>query len=996
MAKVAALFTILFFYHTASAQDELFKVTGQVVDPSGIPLPGVNILVKGTNLGTISNADGNFGLALPANNRILIFSFIGYKKQEMDVSSASTSLTVTMEEDVQTLEGVVITGYNVEKNRTEIVGSLDQISSEELVVERPEESFEKLLAGRIAGVTISNTGGGEAGLPVSVRIRGQGTLPSLGTSRRSSSSEPLYILDGVPLYDITEGVGSNVTAREQRLNPLASLNPSDIESITVLKDASASAIYGANAANGVILITTKDGRTGGLKVEARVAHGLSEAINNVKLLNSEQYVELYRETLLNSGFTEEEAIERAGSAEVYTDWENITIRTAQNTNANLSLSGGSESVRMRLSMNYLDNETISEGNSFMKMGSRTALNFNFSEKFKADFNGGFTLVRKESLGGFFDQNFPPNISPYNADGSFNNSGFFETRPNPLATLEQNDNNHKSFATTNSVRLSYKPAASIQLRGLIGLDYYQNRHTIFLSGLNASGRNFGGRLSILDRQNFKWITNLTARWGTTLRNNHNLSALAGFEAQEQVTDLIRGSASGFPYDDLRILQVAENRESYSDNEVVTSISYFGELSYDFKQKFFISLNTRNDASSVFGGDVRRAFFASAGLSYNFHEEEFIKNISWIDLFKLRTSYGSTGNSRIGSYAARGLYGIDERFSYNGDPGIYPTTPANPDLTWERNLKFNTGLDIGLFDRMGLVIEYYRNDIKDAIAQIDVPYESGFTSGDVNAADFRNQGIELTLSYDIRRGENFNWTADFNLATNRNEITAVKLKQFDFNPNTGTGYRIGEDVRNIYGAFYTGVDPETGVALFLLNDGSLDSLYRVANDPEHIRRIGTTNPTLFGGFTNTLIYKNWQLSIITSYSFGADVLVSNFYETDGRQISFLNQSVNQLDRWQNPGDITNTPRLSLENEPYRLTNRYLYDDDFIRFENILLSYSFSNQLIRRIGLDKANVFIQCTNLGYIYFDDTPKDRNGVAEYKNRFPESRTFTAGITIGF
>lgn len=325
---------------------------------------------------------------------------------------------------------------------------------------------------------------------------------------------------------------------------------------------------------------------------------------------------------------------------------------------------------------------------------------------------------------------------------------------------------------------------------------------------------------------------------------------------------------------------------------------------------------------------------------------------------------------------------------------PSTPQNTRLTWEKNYKFNAGLDATLFGRLDVLVEYYRNDIVDAISSIAIPRESGFTIGEVNAADMRNTGIELTLGTSFFADADVTWDLDVNAATNRNVVTELKLEDANISTDSGIGYKVGEDVRTIYGVKYAGVNPENGEALFELPDGTITENYNVASRLENRQKIGDGNPNVFGGFTNTVSYRNLSLTLVGEYSFGSDLLVSELYATDGRQISFNNQSINQLDRWQEPGDLTNVPRLSQDAEAYSVSNRYIYNLDYVQFANATLRYALPSGLANRLGVQRASAFVNCSNVGYVYFGDAPDDRNGAAEYRYRFPEARTITAGINL--
>lgn len=984
--------------HSGAAIDTL-SVSGIVVDQDTEPLPGVNIRIKGTSRGTATGGNGTFTVqTAPADSVTLVFSFIGYETIEQTVATGESGVIVEMSVDQTELDEVIVTGYGMEKTRTELVGSVAEISGEEMQPLRPEASFQSLLSGQIAGLDVISPSGGDAGKPISIRIRGQGSLPSSGQQQRTTSSEPLYIIDGVPLYDIQSEQFTQVAGREELLNPLAAINPDDIKSISVLKDASAAAIYGANAANGVILIETKEGSKDGFDVEARVSHGVSSTINEVKLLNAEQYVQLYRETLINSGATAEEAAEETGNADTDTDWNELLQRNARFTNASLSFSGGTSDLSARVSLSYDDQETISRGNNFQKYGFRSRIDYRGSDHVGVALNAGITGVQKTSLGGFSDVPLPPTISPYGDDYGFNGSSFFDRRPNPLAVLEQNDNNHNSLSTTNSLQLTAEPIDNWDLRALGGIDYYQNRNFIYRSSKNATGSSSGGGLTIVNRRNRRWITNVTSNYSFRLGSSHGFSTLVGVEAQEKNTKLLRGSATGFLNDDLRVLQGAsdrEDRDARSSDENVSTLSAFGELSYNYNGVFYTSFNARRDASSIFGGDVRNANFASLGVSYIFSELDAVKSISFLDFLKVKASFGSTGNSRIGSYAARGLYSVSSRNAYNGRPGLVPSSPENTLLTWEKNYKFNAGVDATVFGRFDVLIEYYRNTIIDAISSISIPRESGFATSELNAADMRNTGVEVTLGYSFFPDrDRIDWDVDINAATNRNVVTELKQIDSQISTVSGIGYRVGEDVRNIYGIRYAGVDPATGEPLYQLPDGTITVNRNLATRIENRQKIGDGNPNVFGGFSSTFSWRNLSVTVIGDYSFGSETLVSDNYASDGAEIALLNQSVNQLDRWQEPGDQTDVPRLSDGAPPVSISDRFIYDLDYIKWANATLRYTLPESLARRVKADRVRAFVNASNIGYIYFGDTPPDRNGAAEYRYQFPEGRTITMGVDL--
>ncbi len=988
---------LLLFISTQAlfAQENRFT-TGVVKSDEGDPLPGVVVQLVGTTTYAITNEEGAFKLRVPAQGGELEVSSIGMKKKIVPIEEAS-SMTITLETDVSLLETVIITGYGDKKKEIDLVGSYAQVDAEDLQTQRPVESFDKLLNGLIAGVQ-AEIDTGEPGLPVRVRIRGEGSFVPVAGNDFATSGQPLYVLDGIPLYDITERNTANSPFSdvvEQKLNPLATLNPNDIASITVLKDASASAIYGANAANGVVLIKTKQGVAGKSIINFNMNYGVASPINPIQYLNSDEYVTLYRETLFNTGGNPSLVEDN----EVDTDWRDLVTRTGTNLNANLSISGGNEKTRFRFSSGFFDQETISKGNSLQRISFRATLGHEVTDRLNLSFIVGSSFQTKESFKSFASFTYPPNISPYNSDGSFNNEGFFLNRPNPVAALEQNEFSHRGFATNGNLTLSYQLLPSLQLRSTLGVDYYQNRQNEFRSANNGSGRSRNGYGNQVDRNNLKWISFSQLVWNKSFSVKHQVSALAGFEVQEQTTSLLRAFGTNFPFDGLRQLSTvsAEDSGVASSDQEEAIVSYYGQFNYTFKNTYLASFNLRRDASSVFGGDVQNANFASAGVAWIVSNESFLSSIRPLSLLKLRLTYGTTGNARIGTYAARGLYRFSSGAQYGGLPGSAPSAAPNDQLSWETNRKLDIGIDLALFNgRLSLTVDHYQNRIFDAISTIEVPQESGFTSIPANTGNMENIGWEFTLNTINIQSENVTWRTNFNIAFNRNRVSRVALERPPRSTNQSSGIVVGQDINAIYGVRYAGADPYNGQPLWYLPDGSITDDARVANLVENRVVIGSRSPDFFGGFTNQLSYKGFSLSILTTFSVGSQILLSNESMTDGRQIQFNNQSVNQLDRWQQPGDVTDVPRLNEGNFPAVNNTRFLFDNTYLKFDNIRLGYQLPQDWLKKFNIGGFEVYAQVTNAGYLYSTTAPNNRNSIAEYRFIFPESRTYSTGLNVTF
>lgn len=975
-------------------------ITGVVTDKlDGQTIPGANIFIEGTKKGAVTNINGEFTLKITSaniNDINLLVSFIGMKNQVIKVGNQSY-FKIALEIDAIGMNEVVVTGsYTKDKRREDVVGSISQLSAKQLQVDRPIESFDKMMEGLIAGVqVVTNT---ELGTPVTVNIRGQGSLPTFG-SNSTTSSQPLYVIDGVPMYEQQKRNEASTFNRSDALNPLSNINPDDIKSISVLKDATASALYGANAANGVIIITTKAGTAGKTKVNFNYDTGIATFINEYEWLSGPEYYSLLRETYINEGRSVTVATQTAGSPTINTDWFDLTTRNANYQNANLEVSGGKEGTTFRFSSGFRNQQASSLRNDLQKVYIRLRVDHKISDKFNVGISLSPTLTTKNALSNYGAVLLAPNISPYNADGSFAD---FQGVPNPIAVLEQNDNFHKGLQLIGNVNASYKITDAIAISGTFGADFYQNKQTSYLSALNLTGRNRNGFLEIFDKNYNGYIGFIQATYDKTFNKKHTVSYVLGTQVEDKTTNQLGGTARGFTFDRLRILSAASTQNSYSSKAEEATVSYYSQLGYDFDKKYYININGRADQSSVFGGDKQVALNGSLGLGWIVSKEDFLKDIKAINLLKLRATYGSTGNSRIGTYSARGLYdfGTSSGNLYNGNVTSTPESVSapNPDLGWEKNFKLNLGLDITLFNRLQITAEYYRNTIKDLISSVNVPIETGFTNILANTSTMLNTGFELTINTENIKKENFQWSTAFNFATNENKITAFNngFAALFSSSQDAAGFKVGNSSGAIYGYRWAGVDPQTGSERFYDNNGNIVDARAINALPlTETSILGDRLPDFQGGFINNFNLYNFNFSFNILYSYGADIKYDFDDESDGRNLQNRNQSANLLDRWQRPGDITDIPRLTITRVMVNNSSRYVLDASYLKLSNVSLGYKLPNKLVSRLGINNISIFANATNLFYVYKDAGVKGRNGIAERRFSFPETSAFTSGLRIG-
>ncbi|NEM98416.1 SusC/RagA family TonB-linked outer membrane protein [Pontibacter sp. BT327] len=975
-------------------------INGVVVDKQdNSPLPGVMVIVKGTNKATSTDLNGEFSFRLVKENipaTVLEFRFMGMRTKEVVVGSQSR-FEVALEQNTHSLKEVVVTSsYEGEKRREEVVGSISQLTSRELQVDRPIESFDKMMQGLIAGVQVETST--EPNKPVKVNIRGQNSITSFG-GKRNTSTQPLYVVDGVPMYEQQRGDESTRFNNENYLNPLSNINPQDIQSISVLKDASASAIYGADAANGVIIITTKAGTAGKTRVNFDYSTGVSTFINEFKYLSGPQYYEVLREAYINNKLPVKTAELRAGSSTIDTDWFDLLNRNGSYQNANFSLSGGNEATNYRFSTGYMNQKSSSRGNELSKLFVNLRLNHKLSNKFDLGIKISPAFTRQSGVNSFGGVILPPNIAPYNENGDPNELPDMKVA-NPIAVQEQNEDYHEGVSFMGSTSLNYKVTDALSFSGTLGTDYYDKKETQFRSARNATGRNLNGALRIYDRKNLGWIAFMQGMYDKTFLARHSVNVIAGTQMQDQETNLLNGYGSGFTYDRMRELSQAETQQSASSKNEKATLSYYSQASYSFDKKYFFNVNARADKSSAFGGDKQVALNGSIGLGWIVTKESFLQPTDVLNHLRFRASYGSTGNSRIGTYAARGLYAFTGTSNYNGNTGSVPDGSAapNPGLGWERSIKLNFGLDATFFNRIDITAEVYQNTIKDLISTIEVSHEIGFKGVSANTGTMQNRGFELTVNSSNIQNQNLNWTSSFNFGLNRNKITAFNygfLSQYSA-ATSASVTKVGTSTGSIWGYEWGGVDPDSGEEWFYDKNGNKLTAKETNVLPiSEGMVIGDRLPLFEGGLVNTFNYKTITFSFNIIYSYGASFLADYSIQSDGRNLDHRNQSINLLDRWQKPGDITNVPKLYFPRSIVSNSSRYVHDLSHIKLSNVALSYQLPEHITGMLRMKNLSVFTNASNLLYWYREKSPEGRNGIAEVRFIYPEMMTVTGGVRIG-
>lgn len=985
-------------------------VRGIVVDTQGDPLIGVTVQQKDTKNMCVTDLDGRYTLTVKGSLPVtLTFSYVGMKKLTQRVASTAEQ-TVRMQDDAAIIKDVVIVGaYGTMQKRSDLVGSAYQVGSKELE-NLPKGRLDTMLDGLVPGVKIDiNSDSPDNSRPrFNVRVRGEGSL--------SASSEPLWVVDGVPMF--TGGTTNQMPGQNYTISPLSFLNPDDIESITVLKDATATSIYGADGGNGVVLVTTKKGREGKTSVSVNVEYGIANIDRSTapKVLNAQQFMELARESYANAGLDprafpyQDNALNQFSTTD--TDWLDVYYDTGSTFQGNVGVNGGSDKAKYYLSGAYYQNQSTIKGNKQQRFSMRSNLDFQLHQKVKLTtiLSASYNVNDLFNMGRDVYENLPI-FTPYNPDGTlrlynrmvsgvdadgnpvFKDYKFF----NSVAEREQNENTQKALYVNANFSLKYDILPGLSYTGQFGVDFQSNLEQMYSSQKNWSGTSVIGQEGYSTRQSAH-----VSNWNTIHRLNfnrtfglHTIGVLAGFEAGSRDYTVVGATGSGFINDYIQDVSYADSRNGTNYSSTTRKASFLGQVSYSFDHRYYLTFNARRDGNSQFGSDVRWADFASVGVSWNVHNEKFFK-IPWITVLKLKASYGANGNSRLGSQEALGLYSYGESYAYNGNNGGTQSGTPNHTLSWETTYKTNLGFRLELLNRFDIDFDWYNHHTKNLLSNLDVSRTTGDTKVYRNVGELRNRGFDLTLTTKnivSQKEDGFRWTTELNLAHNTN----VLLKLYNgIQKNFGTySYIEGYDVSTMFLVRWAGVDPADGSPMWYDKEGNITKQYsadnRVAGDNSH--------SDVTGGMTNTLSYKGFSLRFLLNYQFGGYAFTSfgRSMFSDGLYSSSQNQAVEQLDRWQKPGDVALSPKpiWGVSTSSVMNSTRYLYNKTLIRLQNVVLSYRFERDLIKPLGLNQCVVSLIGNNL-FAYSPYASSDHNSYKTCMSGYPAERSVSLAVTVGF
>ncbi|MCH7413497.1 TonB-dependent receptor [Belliella sp. R4-6] len=994
---VIALFTLAFSFEVSAQQRQ---ISGTIISgEDNEPLPGVNVIVKGTTRGAISDLDGRYAIQADANET-LVFSFVGFVSQELAVGNNSI-INLTLAPDAKVLGEVVVVGYG-STTKGDLTGNVASVKGEALAT-IPVPNFQEALQGRMAGVFVESSSG-KLGEGVKIRVR--------GTTSISGGNDPLYVIDGIPMTT-SGGIGL--------YNPLADINFNDIESFEVLKDASSAAIYGARGANGVVLITTKSGAKGKTKFNVGIQRGISSPTRLREFLNAQEFVELMREAGENVGdlaFVESRLDRYSGwsdwrNGETDTDWQKQAFNPdAGTTNVNFSASGGDEKTRFFFSGAYDDQTGILIRNDFQRISGRLNLDHTVSKRFTIGANFGLSRTQNNRLSDDNQFNNPIQLvalAPITPIRDLN--GQLYDRPtatyyNNLIDSENAEWLNTSFRNISNIFGEYKLTNDLKFRSEFGVDVFNQNEEQFFGSQTNLGLSTNGFARSRWVRVFNYNTNNYFTYNKIFAEKHNFEAVAGmsFQKSDRYFTFVEGQE--FPLDQLRTLaSAAEITGGESSITNFTFLSYFSRINYKYANKYLATLSARIDGSSRFGENSRYGFFPAASLGWIVSEEGFLKGNDKLSLLKVRGSYGLTGNAEIGNFDHLGLFGTS---SYALIPGLRPTQIPNPNLTWEKTAQLNFGVEFALFnDRITGELDYYNKNTTDLLLNVPVPATTGFNVQRQNIGRMVNYGFEIVLNSVNVSKQNFSWNTSVNFARNINEVKELAPGQTSI-PSSSSRFLnavfVGQPIGVFYGPAYAGVDPQNGDALYYTNADRTETTSSF-NDAERTF-VGDPNPKFFGGITNNIKFKNFDLSILFQGVFGNDIYDGGggFFAANGDW--FDNSTRDQMGRWQNPGDLTNIPQARLgECNGCNASSRYLSDGSYLRLRTLTLGYSIPSDQLTKFKLSSARIFFTGQNLltftNYRGWDPevSTDGLSGNIFQGNDFysaPQAKTFSLGINVGF
>ncbi|MBA9078706.1 TonB-dependent receptor [Rufibacter quisquiliarum] len=987
-------------------------VKGRVRDSKGEPMPGVTITLKGTTVATSTDGNGNFSLPVPVDQGVLVFSFIGFQNKELPFNGPA-ELTVDLLEDNQALKEIVVVGYG-QQEREDVTSAISSFKPSE-ETSRPVLGPDQLIQGRMPGVNVS-AGSGAPGSSNRVSIRGIGSL--------SASNEPLYVIDGIPVVPHNAALFN----LGENMNPLSQLNPNDIESIEVLKDAASSAIYGSRATNGVIIITTKTGKKGKTNLNFDFYTGVQDVPNTdkVKMADSDLYLEVINEGIDNYnqqfGYKPGDTNYMLRKLNPYpgmpdTDWFDLVTQTARTSSYNLSFSGGTDKTRVFISGNYLTQEGAIITSEYKKYTGKINLSHQMFDWLEVGTNSNLSYTHNSRVPGsnsgatVMARSIPqrPFDRPYKPNGDYYMGGTPDLLyHNPLHILNEEDADIENYRYLGNFFATFHLFKGLDFKTSLGLDQIYTVDKVYYNEDHPYGTGVG---RLIDSR--RSISNLLIENTLTYNKQFgelSFSALAGQSYQKVNNSSISIDGRGFPSPSFDVLSVAAEITEAGTGLTESAIaSYFGRTSFTFKDKYLLNLSYRVDGSSKFAPENRFGYFPSVSTGWHISREEFWP-VSLLDL-KVRASYGSTGNQDgISSYAYQAQMSGGRNYGYKSGIGV--STNGNRDLTWETADQFDVGADFsfkrGMFH---FTVDYFVKNTNNLLYSRPTPATTGFTSITSNIGSMRNWGWEFLLGSNLTFGD-LTWSSDFNISFIKNKLTSL-LGDDALLIGANRTLKVGEEVGSFYMYKMLGIyqtDEEVPAAFFNQGVRAGDVQYEDLNNDGLInvddrQIVGTSNPNFFGGWNNTFRYKNFDLSVFLNYSQGAEVYSSGRITIERLANNFFNMREEiALTRWTGPGTSNTVPR-AIYGTGWNTQNstRFLEDGSFLRLRSIILGYTLPKNLVSKVRLDRLRVYVQADNL-FLWTNYSGMDPEVTSDFDPQFigednlilPQLRTVNLGVNLRF
>ena len=1018
-------------------------ISGKVTDAStGEELPGANILLVESGQGTATTIDGTYSIKnVQSGSYVLSVSYIGYKNKQMPITVGNSDMVidVAVEPDFLGLDEVVVTAYGNQQKRA-VTGATAQVSATTIEA-RPLASFQQGLQGVASGVSVSSSSG-QPGSFASIQIRGAGSI--------NASSQPLYVIDGVPI------VPENFSSIAVTSDVTSAFDPNDIESLTILKDASAAALYGSRAANGVVLITTKKGKRGVTKIDFRASRGYASlATDQHEVLNASQYYKVFwqqaYDDAITGGATPADAATAANASTITllganpyntanplgadgvlnsgasldydTDWRGMTLGTGETNDIGLNVSGGTADTRYFISTSIFDQTGIVPNSNYSRASARINLDSKVNDIFDVSLKSTTSVSEQNDTPGAGGANNPirfSNITPSiysfyerdanneivkDADGNplynFNTPTVLDFHPVGLPKLDRYL--VETIRSLTSIGLVTNLRDDLKINSNVALDLINVKDNQYYNRIHGNGVTVGGRSSQSYNRSVTLTTTNTLNYNKKF-GDHTIDALVGHEYWSTHREFLFAEKVGFGTGLLTELDAGttptQASSSYSDKRI---ISYLSRLNYGLLNRYFVTASLRRDGSSVFGKDNKWGTFWSLGGSWIATDESFLKGQDFLNFLKFRASYGTLGNDNIGFYASRGLLGFG--YNYNGLPGSTYEQLANPNLKWEVNTNIDLGFEFAMLnDRLSGEFVYYTRESSDLLFSRPIPVStSGFGSITSNLANMTNSGIEFSLNYRVVNNRDMVWTIGANITTVENEITSLPV---DFVQDGTKRYEVGYDRYQFYIQEYAGIDPANGLPLWYkdeldANDEKTGNRVTTSTYAEADRyHVGSSLPDFFGGFSTSLSYKGFDFSMIFSYSVGGKI-----YDNTEADLSHMgaipgqNLSVASLDYWTPTNTNASYPVFGIGNNTNftRTSTRFLHDGDYLRLKNVTFGYTIPSDWTSKLKIRSLRVYMSGENLlTFAAYKGLDPELPASGLSNNLYPPMRTFTTGINIGF